>query len=363
MPIKLVPPRKGKSPNWTIRGSYLGIRVDETTGTADRATARRYLDAKIRQIECDRLAPAISEETASLTFIEAALAYIEAGGSDGGLGKFDPDTGAWSRGLIAHFGKTPIATIDQLAIDRAAAAILPHASAATRNRWVYTPVSAILKHAGVDKPIRRPKGWRGSARVDWMQPELAFRLVEAAKEKDAEFGAFLTVLLYTGMRLSEALSLTCDRLSLAESWAYLPKTKNSAPRLVHLPPVVVAALANHPRGIERDGRVFRFRKCGRLYTWLKVVKEKAGPDAGFVTFHTFRHTWATWMRRYAEIDTRGLVATQAWSDPRSAARYEHVVQSEEARRADLLPTPRSLNRRGKSVEKPKRKPQVVEKKA
>jgi hypothetical protein len=37
------------------------------------------------------------------------------------------------------------------------------------------------------------------------------------------------------------------------------------------------------------------------------------------------------------LDTRGLVGTGAWKDRKSAERYEHVVITEEAQRAALLP--------------------------
>lgn len=203
----------------------------------------------------------------------------------------------------------------------------------------------MLKHAGIELTLKRPKGWRGSARVDWLHPEQAFRIFAAADAKDLEFGAFLRFLCCTGVRLGQALTLTCDKVTMGEAFAYVAETKNDDPRGVHLPPIVVAALANHPRGMERGKeKVFRFRKCGRLYTWLAEVKAAAGPDVAFCSFHTFRHTWATWMRRYAGLDTRGLVGTGAWRDEKSAARYEHVVVSEESRKADLLPTPK---RKGK----------------
>ena len=52
--------------------------------------------------------------------------------------------------------------------------------------------------------------------------------------------------------------------------------------------------------------------------------------------------------RNGDFDTRGLVGTGAWKDRKSAERYEHVVVSEEATRADLLP---GLDQVGKSVEK------------
>jgi integrase len=57
----------------------------------------------------------------------------------------------------------------------------------------------------------------------------------------------------------------------------------------------------------------------------------------WVNFHTFRHTWATWMRRYGGLDTKGLVATRNWRDERSASRYAHAVTSEEWSRVELLP--------------------------
>jgi integrase len=85
----------------------------------------------------------------------------------------------------------------------------------------------------------------------------------------------------------------------------LKKPKNDLPRGVHLPPELVTALANHPEGLERGTqKAFRFRKNGRLYNLMAKVKKNAGEDLAFVTFHTFCHTWATWMRRYGKIDAR-----------------------------------------------------------
>lgn len=328
--------------------------MDESTGTPREALARKALAARKEQIERDRFSPKpIEPGPAGPTFLSAAVAYIEAGGEDRFIGAYDEETGQWS-GLIAHFGEKPLSEITQEAINEAATKLLPGGTAQTRNRQVYTPVSAVLKSAGVESKIKRPKGWRGSKRTTWLRPEQAFALFKAADARDAEFGIFIRTLTYTGMRLSECTGMMIDRLELAESFAYVPTTKNGEPRGVHLPPVTVVALANHPRGLERTGeRVFRFRKCGRLYAWLDATLVAAGielpPRTGF---HVLRHTWATWMRRYGGLDTRGLVGTGAWADEKSAARYEHVVATEEARRADLLPVDNPKKRiRGKRVER------------
>jgi integrase len=66
----------------------------------------------------------------------------------------------------------------------------------------------------------------------------------------------------------------------------------------------------------------------------------------FCNYHTFRHTWATWMRQYGGADVQGLVATGNWSDLRTASRYAHVTARSEWDRVEALPD-------GKSVESKK----------
>lgn len=323
MPIKLIPPREGKTPHWYGRGTHLGRFVDRSTKTVRAPLARQVIKQWERQIERGEFS-----SKGEATFLSAAVAY----GNDNG------DRRPVQK-LIAHFGEAPLRTIDQDAIDAAALKLFPTQTAATRNREVYTPVSAILKHAGINTPLRRPKGARGREVTTWLWPEQAQRLFVAAKEIDVEFAIFLVTLCYTGMRLSEGLSLTTELLRLSEATAHLPTTKNGKPRAVFLPDAVVAALENHPRGTTRPGeRLFRFRKSGRLYSLLTATKEAAGKDLEWVTFHTYRHTWATWMRRYGGLDTKGLVATGAWDSEQAAGRYAHAVVSEEARKASLLPT-------------------------
>ena len=340
MPLKLIPPRPGKTPNYYIRGTYLGQYVDESARTTRQEVARQLRNLIAESIERGEYA-ARRAGKAEPTFLSAAIAYMAAGGERRYIGEFDEDTG-WKPGLITHFGETMLKDIGQQEIDHAALTLYPNGSPATRNRQVYTPMSAILKHAGIDRAIKRPKGAQGLARIDWLQPEQAARLLSAASKIDAEFGIFLAALLYTGARLSDVLALPCERVMLAESFAYIDRTKNDDPRGVHLPPFLVAQLANHPRGMDRAGKVFRFRKNGHLYTLFRKAKKAAGADVEFAGFHTLCHTWATWMRRYAGTDERGLVGTGRWRDRKSVARYAHVVVSEESRKADLLPTPEQI---------------------
>jgi integrase len=322
MPLKIVPPRAGKSPNYTIRGTYLGRVVNRSSGSGKRAVAQQVLKKIERDIERGSFS-----EKGEPTFASAAAAYMKAGGERTYLKK-----------LLEHFGDTPLSQIDQAAIDSAGGQLYPDRSNATRNRHVYTPISAVLRHAGVTSQIRRPKGSAGNQATNWLWPEQAEAIFTEAEKLNKDFAALLIVLCYTGLRLSEALGLTWNDVRLQDGYAYVPDTKNDEPRAVFLPPVAVAAMGNIDHGGDRP---FRFAKSGHLYSLLRVSAIRAGVDLPRRSaFHVFRHTYATWMRRYAGADAQSLIATGAWKDRKSVERYAHTIVSEESQRAALLPTPK-----------------------
>lgn len=327
--LKLIPPKTGR-PSYYVRGSHVGVRIYRSTTTADKAAAKRVLKTWRQQIERGEFRQREEPVDEPVTFAQAALAYLNAGGDGRFLAR--PTT---------ELGRMPLANIDQLAIDAAAVRAFPNASAATRNRCFYTPTSAVLRHVGVKLELRRPKGWRGKRSTSWLEPEQAFATIAAADQINPEFGLLLRVFLYTGRRLSEVLNARLSELNLERHSLYLPDTKNGEPATVHLPGHLSIALANHPRGLDRphDERIFRFHNGGRLRNLLKRAFKVAGVQLPFrqAGFHVFSHTYGTWMRRYGGLDTYDLVETGRWKDPASAARYVHSETSAAARRADLLP--------------------------
>ncbi len=350
--LKLVPPRAGKSPNWRIRGTYLKVYVDKSCGTDKRSVARARLAHLRGEIERGEYPPHGPEAQPNApTFLTAAVAYLEAGRRSRYVAR-----------LIRHFGEKPLNEIDQAAIDTAAVALHPNATPATRNTCVYTPTSAILRHAGVDIKLRRPKGAKGRIVTDFLTPVDAFAIIDAAERIDTELALLLKFLLYTGVRLGEALALTWDSVSLEERSARILRSKNEDPRELLLRDDLCEALRSHKKA---HGRVFRFHQGG----WLKelLVRAKlaacglsapARPKKGqkrrlpsyrlaWVNFHSFRHTWASWMRRYGGADLQALVATGNWRDLRSASRYAHAVARDEWKRVESLP---ALGNRGKSVD-------------
>jgi integrase len=313
MPLKLKPPRAGFSRYYRIRGTHLGVYVDRSSGTSIERVARTLLRKWEREIEAGVLAP-----DRGLLFSEAVTAYLNAGGD-----------GTYLEKLLLHFQTATIGDIDQVAVDLAAVALYPNATPATRNRQVYTPVSAILNHARPDRltRFRRPK--EGPARTVWLEPDQFELLLTNLPAKLKPLAIFL---VYSGCRLGEALALDWQTVNLQERVAVIPYTKNGDARAVHLTDRMMTELA----AIDpKHGRVFGFgRRWSVAHAWKRGAVAAGLPWA---TPHVLRHTWATWMRRYAGVDALSLLATGAWRDLKSVRRYDHIKPSEEARRAEKLP--------------------------
>src|ERR1700681_1944981 len=168
MPLKLT--RRHGSPNWYLRGSVRSVAVDESTGVANRKIAETIRAKR----EWELIQRSIHGTKATATFLEAAVAYMESGGERRYLQR-----------LIDYFGNQPLAEIDQTAIERARKVLCPTVSAATANRQIFTPASAILKHAAARglcewRQIQRPR--QPKARVRWITPAEADRLIVACSD-------------------------------------------------------------------------------------------------------------------------------------------------------------------------------------
>jgi integrase len=357
MPLTLVPPTPGRTPNYHIRGTCLRVAVNRSAGTPDKALAKKIKACIEDEIERGVYQTTPPAANAPATFLAAAVSYIKSGGEAAFLGPIIEYDGAYAiRDKLAE-------TIVQSDLDHVADALYPKATAQTRNRQVYTPIIAVLHHLGVERKFKRPKGWRGKKSKSFLEPDQAFALLDAAESIDLEFGLLCYTLLYTGRRIGDLLNddTKLRNLNLKRTTLYLRDTKNAEAATVHLPPIVIEKFKAMPprpyrlgkiKGrsqfgagmpfLERDPdqRLFRFHQGGYLRGLLSDAMKQAGlsfppRQRGF---HLFCHTYATWMLPLVG-DNYGLTRTGRWKDPRSAEGYLHTLVSSEAKRADLLPTP------------------------
>jgi len=353
MPLTLRGPRPPKSPNYEIRGTYLGVHVERSARTADKKLAAKIKKQIEREIEAGIFKP-----KDGMTFLEAAVTYMKAGGERTFLGPIIDHEGPYA---IRDRVINTILTED---IDHLADALYSNNTPQSRNRQVYTPVIAVLRRAGIDRRFNRPI-MEDKKKVSVLDYDQAFRLLAEADKLDREFGLLCTTCLYTGLRLGDLLNaetrLRNLNLRAKDPSLYIGKTKNGDPRTVPLPAILVQKfkampprpLRKHKSGGQQAGagvpflergpneRIFRFAKGGRLYTLMAQAMKNAGlsfpkREGGF---HIFCHTYATWLIN-GGMDTYALVRTQRWKDPRSVAKYIHTVASEDAKRAAaLLPVP------------------------
>lgn len=322
MPLKLRQRHGGRI--WYIVGTLRRVTVDESTGLADRAKAEEVRSQREWQI----IQESIHGRKATATFLEAAVSYLEHGGRDKTGGER-----TYIKPLLDHFGTTPLTKIDQVAIDKAAKKLCPDVSSSTLNRQVFTPISAVLRHAAkrgmcelllLDRP--RPQ----EGRVRWLTLVEATRLAASCAEHLRPLVIFL---LYTGARMSEALYLDWHEVNLDQKTVVFinnttQRTKNQQNRCVPLPPSAVAALANLG---HREGAVFR-RPDGKPYErkkkkgggQIKTAFMGACRRARLTDFHPHdcRHTWATW--HYAKYkDLQKLKDQGGWKTLSMVMRYAH----------------------------------------
>lgn len=329
MSLKLV--RRPKSPNWIIRGSIGGCRIEESTNVSDKRLADEIRAKREAEIHKGQ----IYGRAATATFAEAALSYLQ----DGGSRKFlEP--------VIKYFGTTPLAKIDNAAIKAGALKLYPNAEPSTRNRQFYTPTCAVLNHGATlglcARPIvERPKTPPG--RIRWITSEEAERLIAATAEHMRPLVIFM---LYTGARCGEALWLDWHNVNLSKAHVAFPKTKNGEARGVPLHPRVVAALANIG---HRTGEVF-LKPNGQPYSRPKHINDTsagsrikkgfggAAARAGLENFtpHDCRHTWATW-HYAANRDLGALMRLGGWKSVKMVMRYAHTNVEELSHTIDKLP--------------------------
>ncbi|WP_352518085.1 site-specific integrase [Mesorhizobium sp. M0046] len=315
-----------------LRGTINGKRYDESTGTSNRRIAEAYRAKREREIHLE----AINGETATATFEQAVAYYLEQGGDRRFI---DP--------LLEHFSGKWLSQIKQEQIDRAATKLYPRSKGSTRNRQVYSPMSAVLNcsaRLGWCQPphINRPRA--EPTRTRWLSKTEAAKLISSAAP---HLRPLLSFLFLTGARIGEALSLEWSNIDLVRGQVQFINTKNGTSRGMPLHWSLVWELA---RLKNREGKVFR-RADDQPYvapgaygiddksagSRIKTAFRTALRRAGVTDFrpHDCRHTWATW-HYIANRDVSALMRLGGWKTMSMVMRYAHVNVAELKHTIDAL---------------------------
>jgi integrase len=307
MPLKIY--RRGEI--WHYRGTVAGRRLRGSCGTADKATAQRIAAEK----EARQWKGRLDGPEAVLTFAQAATTYRRAGKPTRFLSK------------VEDFWKdAPVKAITGGAIRQSALVLFPNGSGATRNRQVIVPTQAIINHAAslelcqhirVQRfPVIRRE--RDHATWEWVQAFMA--------HARPHLGALACFMFLTGARITEALSITWGDVDLQARRVLIRQTKVGAERRAHLPPPLVAAIANIESERGDGESVFRYSSRNTAKpSWQKTIRRaKIKP----LSFHACRHGFATAMF-HAGIDPITTAKRGGWKDPQHLFRtYGHAMDDE-----------------------------------
>lgn len=135
------------------------------------------------------------------------------------------------------------------------------------------------------------------------------------------------LLLSTGMRLNEKLTLNCGDVRIRESFLVIGKMRKS--RRVFIPPHIQGLIQEHLEGKNDDSPLFQGREGRRLSGyWVESLfrqyQEKAGLE-GF-TPHSLRHTFASHL--YAKTKELLLVSQLlGHSNIQTIMRYSHLTDA------------------------------------
>ncbi len=253
-----------RSPHYYVRGTVAGERIFESTGTGNRGQAEAYRIRRERETWQRRQLGIDARQPVS--FAEAAIAYMEHTGQTRFLTP-----------LIEHFKEKPLPEIGQAEFDGAAKALYPNVSPATRLRYVYTPMLAILNHAvtvnlsgAVTLKIERPRVKRKP--VDWATDDYLAALLPHCGPKLAAIVQFMTE---TAVRVGESIRLLPDDFTKTPGWVHIRKTKSGKPRMVPLSPSMQTAIAAIlPK--EPFARVFGYTSRWSVNNALKRAVKRAG---------------------------------------------------------------------------------------
>lgn len=298
---------------WHIRGTVAGREIRRSTGATDRKIAERVK----AEIEARAWQRRFDGPGAGVTMADVFSEYLDAGKPERFLLK-----------LVEYWKETAVEDINSGLVRKAAKKLYPGLNPASWNRQVVTPTQAAINHAAelgwcnrihvtrfpVDPKEKTP------ATAEWV---LAFH--DQAIEDGLPHLAALCVFMFgTAARVGESCRMLWRDIDLhtAEAKLHLFKPKPWT-RTFHLPPEVIAALANIPSNRKPDEPVFGYAGTGSVKIVWKNVCKRAGID--HLTPHCCRHGFATTMLQ-AGWDVKTVANAGGWKDAATVLRtYAHAI--------------------------------------
>ncbi len=309
--------RRADSPNWWVKISQCGRRIQQSTGTPDRAKAQELHD-KLKASLWDEVRLGKKPEH---TWKEAVVRFTAESRY-----KATHETDLMHLRYLDRFlGGKRLSEIDRTLIDRIQATRLRDGvSNATVNRMLQV-IRVILRRAvneweWLDRCPKFRMLPEPTRRVRYLMPDEARRLVLELPE---HLAAMVIFSLETGLRRANVIGLQWSQVDLVRrcAWVHADQAKSRKPLYV---PLTDAAVAVVRRQLGRHLE-YVFTYLGKpVYQVNGKAWKAALARAGIKEFrwHDLRHTWATW-HVMGGTPVQALQELGGWESVEMVRRYAH----------------------------------------
>lgn len=309
----------------TKRGKYWHIHFTRPDGQRVRQSARTADRRQAEELEAQLKAGAWREvqlKESQATWPQAVVSWLQSTTHKDRSGVEEK-----LRWLHPHLAGRSLREIDRRVLYALRDAKLAEGvRPATVNRHLAV-VSAVLNHAHkrgwLDSvpPIPKMKEPKGKER--WLTLDEAETLLAAlrAMPRSGHVADMVEFGLFTGLREANICGLEWERVTDTHCW--IPETKSGKALRV---PLASRAREVLDRWRGRDERWVFVYRGKRLYKVGKTILPKVCADLGWhdVSFHTMRHSWASW---HAQAGTPLAMIQKlgGWSSYQMVQRYAHLA--------------------------------------
>lgn len=263
------------------------------------ATARE----KARRLAATSPAEQVSDR--QLTFHRLSETYMDRHGPHKKPRSRAEDRRNLDHHILPQLGQLPLADVTRDAVSRFHAQKRSHPANANRCLALISHIFTMAEKWGITSPGTNPcrglERYREIARERYLsEPELALLgqvLAKAEREETQDWRALgaIRMLIFTGARLSEILTLKWQYIDWERGFARLPDSKTGA-RTLTLPVPALELL----RRLKHDHAgssafVFPGKRPGTFFTGIQKPWQRLRRDAGLedVRIHDLRHSFAS----------------------------------------------------------------------
>ena len=332
--------KRKNSPYWWVKLSHKGRRIQQSSGTSDKAKAREYHD-KLKSSLWDQERLGIKPSRA---WNEAVVRYLVETSHKAS----QVADKAHLRWMDQFLGGLKLAQIDRELLDRIHYARLADGAANSTVNRTMEVIRAVLRRAAnewdwLDKVPRIRMLPEPNRRVRWLTRDEADRLIAALPE---HLAAMVQFSLETGLRRSNVTGLEWSQVSLERRTAWIHPDQAKARKAIAVPLSAAAVVVLRGQIGKHSTHVFSYRGNS-----VRQVNTKAWRlallRAGIAEFrwHDLRHTWASWHAQ-AGTPLHVLQELGGWECVEMVRKYAHLSTVHLAEYVDRVSSLRLVTKDG-----------------